>query len=165
MTRGRVTLSMGNESRREDEMASTHCHVCGSEIDASRLARGAKYCSLECRRAAYAEKYRTANDPVGAEPESFLAPNQRAALSELLVAADLIRRGYHVFRALSSGPPCNLMVLVGERVYRIYVKAGLRTPTGRLMFPNVDRAKFDVLAVVERNGAIHYVPALDEFTT
>ena len=137
------------------------CVVCGESIPRARRARGAKYCSLECRREAYKVKYREANSESRFQEEVVLTPNERAAMCELLVAADLMRHGFQVFRALSPGAACNLVAMKAGQVHKVRVKAALRSPTGKLMFPKTTDDEPDIFALVERSGVIYYEPSLD----
>lgn len=79
-------------------------------------------------------------------------------MHELLVALDLMRKGYHVFRALSPACPCDLAVVSGGTTYRIEVTSGYRAKNGRVATP-ADKAKqshkYDVLAIVV-DGEIIY---------
>ena len=129
-----------------------------------KVSRGARYCSTQCRNAAYKARYHEANKVA---PEGNLnvglgevTPNTRASINELLVSADLMRRGFHVYRALAPGSPCNLVMLRAGVLERVEVRAVVRTPSGKLMRPNVAGKNFDVLALVERDGTIHYEPPL-----
>lgn len=80
------------------------------------------------------------------------------ALHELLVAADLLRRGYAVFRALSQSAPCDLAILLGPRLFRVEVTTGYRNASGYVSSPKRkhEREKWDVLAIVLHDGEILY---------
>lgn len=71
---------------------------------------------------------------------------------ELKVAADLMYRGYYVFRSLSPQCPCDMVALGGTdgRLLRIEVK-------GRTFI--CKNTRFDILANVV-NGVITYTPEL-----
>jgi Holliday junction resolvase len=45
-------------------------------------------------------------------------------VSELLVAADLTKRGFHVFRALSSAAPFDLVAHKDQETLRVEVTTG-----------------------------------------
>jgi hypothetical protein len=81
------------------------------------------------------------------------------AMHELLVAADLMKRGSHVFRALSPSCPGDLMILQGSKIKIVEVTTGYRLLNGTLAYPTRKQTeRFDVLAVVERTGKINYIP-------
>ena len=84
------------------------------------------------------------------------------AVSELLVAADLLARGAAVFRAMSPSCPCDLAILAGERLLRVEVKTGHVMPSGSLSYGR-PTSGFDVLAVVIRaTGEVRYFPTVSE---
>jgi hypothetical protein len=78
--------------------------------------------------------------------------------AELLVAMDLTMRGFEVYRAVSHTAPCDLIFCddEGARI-RVEVKSieyrNERTP--RVCLAR-NAGKFDVLAIVDREGRIHY---------
>jgi len=80
------------------------------------------------------------------------------AIGELMVASDLMKRGYHVFRAMSPSAPCDLLVMREGLSARVEVRCVSRTRLGDL--PNAvkstERHRHDILARVERDGTIHY---------
>jgi len=81
------------------------------------------------------------------------------ALHELLVCADLMMKGYNVFRAMSPSCSCDIMATKADVIYRIEVTTGIKYPsTGRISYPahKNGRYLFDILAVVFHNGEIIY---------
>lgn len=78
-------------------------------------------------------------------------------IAELWVAADLMAKGFHVFRHVVVQSPCDLVLMHGRLLLRIECKmrqAGMKGPGIR---PNSER--FDVLAVVDpRSSEIRYYP-------
>lgn len=97
------------------------------------------------------------------------------AIGELLASADLMRRGYHVFRALSPACPCDLLAYraspagtIIDPILRIQVRtARLVAPTGMLVFPldEHDKGTFDVLALAVEGDGVYYVPAFTDAPT
>lgn len=108
------------------------CEVC------SKPCRR-RFCSQRCGATA-----RNGGPTVSAYPG--LASGTVGAISELLVSADLLRRGYAVFRALSAACPCDLAVLKGTTLIRVEVKTSYRY-RGKLMRPTLRTDNFDVLAI------------------
>lgn len=156
------------------------CEACGAPIEDERL-RGqggrTRYCggcgfTADKRRRAEANRRyqgkpreRLLLAPVAVEePAPNVVASTLGALNELAVAADLMRRGYDVFRALSPASPCDLLALRGGLTVRIEVRSVTRGPDGKLrkVVHAKDRGRFDVAALVERNGAIHYKGLPDE---
>lgn len=79
-------------------------------------------------------------------------------LRELLVAADLMERGYHVFRAISPACPCDLVVQKDEVTLRVEVRSLRRNRIGYL-YDGVTRSdigNFDVVANVAMDKTIRY---------
>jgi hypothetical protein len=82
----------------------------------------------------------------------------------MIAAADLMARGYEVFRSLGGGGSCDLIVVKDrEPAMRIEVKTGHRSDSGSITYatPN-DFTAFDVLAIVVDDGEVVYRPGLDE---
>lgn len=93
-----------------------------------------------------------------------VSPGTVGAIHELIVSADLMRRGYHVFRALSQSSPCDLIAFRESGVLlRIEVKTTVRYASGEirvLTFLPGEKEKFDVLALVTHDGGLMYVPEI-----
>lgn len=82
-------------------------------------------------------------------------------LAELLVCADLTRRGYDVYRAVNHGAATDLMIYVNGRGLRVEVKAAQIRPGGQWIAAYSGlRQPHDVLALVAPTGEIRYSPAL-----
>jgi hypothetical protein len=91
--------------------------------------------------------------------------SQIGAAAELVVCADLFRRGYHVFRALAPNCPCDLIAMKDGEILRVEVKsAGFVGTTGRcsIAVPVPSYGKFDLLAVVAQGQHVFYVPEMPE---
>lgn len=71
------------------------------------------------------------------------------AISEMVVAVDLMKKGYAVFRSLSPACFCDLMAVKGDSSLRVEVKTGYESETGRVHFPKSNRP-FDILATYVR---------------
>jgi hypothetical protein len=84
-------------------------------------------------------------------------PLVRGAAAELLVAVDLMRAGLQVYRNLNATGTCDLVAEVDHHFVRVEVKVGTLDASG---VPIVETArqvgKFDVLAVVGPDRAVHY---------
>lgn len=134
-------------------LRDTICLGCGNFIPKSRMSF-AKYCSDKCR---------IEHSEGGSGLE--LASGTTGAIAELLISADLMRKGWNVFRALSPSCPCDLIIMRDNIIKRIEVRSGYRLPsTGNLGFPkkNSDLGKSDHFAIyVHRTGEICYLPEID----
>jgi hypothetical protein len=84
----------------------------------------------------------------------------------LLVAVDLFRQGFAVFRKLGRRSPCDLVIVQGRRCWRVAVRTAYYSVRpyshGRpdpWVPPNPER--FDVVAYVLPDGVIRYEPPLE----
>jgi hypothetical protein len=81
------------------------------------------------------------------------------AIHELIVCTDLLKRGYHVFRAMSPACPCDVAVLCNKQLLRVEVTTGAISGNGNISHPTKDASKFDILAIVI-GGEVEYRPCL-----
>src|ERR1700675_586893 len=119
-----------------------YCENCGKPIPPIRIKRRAKLCSTQCYRERSKKRYKRLN------PRTGLVSGTVGAMNELLVAADLLRRGFSVFRAMSQACSCDLAVLKGRTLLRVEVTTGTLTPGGKISYAPHDRENFDIMAVV-----------------
>jgi hypothetical protein len=127
------------------------CAYCGGALPVERRrGRGRKFCNDDCRAAAL-DPPRLVN----------LAPGEVGAVAELLVSADLLARGYEVFRAVSQNCSCDLVIHRAGRLWRVEVKTGQNRPGAAVYAPRGNPNHYNLLAVVIWPGAIIYTPALD----
>lgn len=132
------------------------CSLCQDPIPPDRARFSwAKFCSRKC--AIRSEKSKA---PKSAYP-GISCPTV-GAIHELIVCADLLKRGFQVFRAVSPASDCDLAVLKQFRLIRVEVTTGYISKTGALQYPKHDDAKSDALAVVVA-GEIHYLPKVSEW--
>lgn len=85
------------------------------------------------------------------------AIHTRGTIAQLVVEADLLSRGFEVYRAVNPGSSCDLLALIhGTKTIRIEVKSCKRDASG-LLFCDISRnvGKFEVLAGVE-GTKVHY---------
>ncbi len=89
--------------------------------------------------------------------EKLRSATDAGAFAELMVCADLLRKHFEVFKAVSAGASCDLIVMKNGAMTRIEVKCGRVNLDGRVTI-NLNRniGKFDVLAIVDRRGTINY---------
>ena len=95
------------------------CRVCQNPISAARVRRHAKSCSYVCTVAFHKSPKLS---PRHGRPRSGLSTPTVGALAELMVAVDLMRRGYEVFRALSPSASCDLAILGTSGLRRVEVR-------------------------------------------
>lgn len=138
------------------------CETCGNPIPVERLNRcdWAKTCSPECSKRRGSVLYRQNNPQRRSLPTGTVG-----AISELRVAADLLQRGYAVFRALSPSCPCDLAILWDNRLFKMEVKTASRSGfTNKVTYSmSSNRNSYDILAAVLPDEIV-YVPALPEYS-
>lgn len=86
-----------------------------------------------------------------------IPPHTVGAVCELQVAADLLQRGFHVFRSVSPHAPCDIIIILNGRMFRIEVRAAKRGVCAT-------HGEYDCLAAVNPDGFITYSPPLDGLT-
>lgn len=86
-----------------------------------------------------------------------IPPHTVGAVCELQVASDLLQRGFHVFRSVSPHAPCDIITMVGGKLFRVEVRAAKRGACST-------HGEYDLLAAVNQDGTIIYSPPLDELT-
>lgn len=99
-------------------------------------------------------------------PLQQLRSRQKGIISELLVAMDLTRKGFEVFRHVSDLAPCDMVALKNDLIWRVEVKYVGTCKSGDQSYHfarYISRSgKFDVLAVVSPDESIHYIKATGE---
>lgn len=96
----------------------------------------------------------------GADEESNLCTGTRGAIHELAVSIDLMRKGWHVFRAISPACPVDLIAMRDGVIYRVQVKKGRLTKAGGLSQPSLlnPNSDFDIMAISTLHDGIKYFP-------
>lgn len=167
-----------NRKKRPDWSADgrvVSCERCHGDIEMDRLRNQAgrtRFCggcapsARAARTAKKAAQYRDAgvtfpSNRSVASPFRELVAGDVGALSEMMACADLIRRGFHVFRAVSPSAPCDLVAVSEAGTYRVEVKTAGRRANGRVSKPKIApavRVRYDVVAYVVHDGEIVYEP-------
>jgi len=112
---------------------------------------GHKFCSRKCSRGYWAVLYGI---------DKLLPCGTVGAIAELVVATDLLKKGYDVFRALSPHCSCDLAILKNRKLYRIEVRNGYRLKNGKTCCTN-KHINADILALYIRvENLIIYTPEL-----
>lgn len=139
-------------------MPARTCEQCQGPIVGKRAGyKWAKFCSKNCAKKSAVEKYPKSDHP-------HLSTPTVGALHELLVAADMLKHGLQVFRALSASCDCDLAALAGKKLIRVEVTTGYKGRTGALIYPPHKPENFDVIAVVSK-GEVYYFPPMAEWFT
>lgn len=131
------------------------CSFCGSRFWTARTQQ--RFCSDGCQREDQLIRNRRVS-PAG----PVVAKHAVGAASELVVAADLLRRGYQVFRAVSGSSRTDLVAYKddSDRPLKIEVKRGSVVQAGYVRYSkNTPVGRYDVLAVAT-DSAVLYEPDL-----
>ena len=138
------------------------CGRCGSELPVRGPGvpgRTRRYCNVRCKASAKRRRQRhfRVEAPLG------VAASTAGAIGEMMVAADLLRRGLSVYRAVNPDSACDLIVMVGPEAVRVEVTKGYRQTPGSKLRERTGHAadRYDVLAVWSPDGTIRYRPELD----
>jgi hypothetical protein len=135
------------------------CKQCGGQfLPKTRLN---VFCSLRCQRERSSVTTGHALRVVGANQTVVIG-----SAHELKVAAELLLRGWFVFRSTSYSSPCDLIAMTAEGfVVRIEVTTGhRRNDNGLVWGRKSSRYKFDAMAVVEYDGTITYIPPVEQWS-
>lgn len=85
-------------------------------------------------------------------------------ISELVVSLDLMRRGFHVYRAMGGAAPVDLLAYrLGGPIIRVECKTARENAHGKPMVKDMDLDDLhhaDHVAFVTHAGAIRYWPEL-----
>lgn len=136
------------ENGNQDEQIK-HCIICGKEIPKNWRSYRSKVCSEDCRKISLKDKGLLPTATVG-------------ALSELTASVDLMKKGYHVFRALSPSCPHDLVIIKDDKTITIQVRTASILPSG-IIFCNKSNMTSDILAMVIGTENIQYEPSLESF--
>ena len=128
------------------------CKECGKQFDV--IHRNKVFCGRICRATNYNKRV--------AIRGSGLPTATTGVISELVVACDLLRRGFEVFRAVSGACSCDLAVIKNGKLLRIEVKTSYKNKyTGKLIVPGHKKQNLDILAVVVNGSEVTYLPELE----
>ena len=128
---------------------------CNGIVPDDRIRRKSKFCSRSCRD----DEYFKARRFVSAYSGSGLSTGTVGAISELVVAADLLTMGYEVFRSLSPACSWDLAVLKDGKLLRIEVRTGYKLDNGKIAWSR-NKGRADHWAVVYDKREIRYDPPL-----
>ena len=140
------------------------CDHCGDPLPWSRLNAAnrdrIRFCSKQCSQAHFKQQMKAA---AGTEHWARLSPGTSGALAELVACADLMARGYEVFRAQSPSCSCDVVAIRDGKVHRVEVRSGYKHQDGTIhtALTRLDPAKYDVLAIVHAGREVVYEPPLD----
>lgn len=88
-----------------------------------------------------------------------LSPYQAAAVSEMVVATEMLLRGFDIYKSVTSAGMCDLVAInrSDEKITRIEVKTARKTPSGKYLHSPARKNKYDILALVFPDKSIKYI--------
>lgn len=134
------------------------CKECRRRFSPIRLHQ--VFCSAECRKEHYKESY-------FAQTFGHMSKIDKSAsgtVGELKASADLILRGWEVFRALNPHTSCDLLAIKNNKMIRVEVKTGFERDGKAYTAPIKHKDRYDLLIQVTPKG-IYYTPELEELGT
>lgn len=125
------------------------CTICGTVFESSD-GRPRKYCE-NCKEDAHRIKIK--------HPE--MSTGTKGALTELMVCADLLIKGYEVFRSVSPTCSCDLIACKPGDLIRIEVRTANRSKAGELLFSKKIRAEVFAIVVLAEDKIIYLDKSLN----
>lgn len=124
-------------------------------------ARGTSYKPQETSKNKCAKATKEAYRKLNPRLNDGLSPGTVGAIAELVIAVDLMKKGYEVFRAMSPSASCDLLVCKGGKFLRIEAKTATRQVNGAIVHGSHDPANSDAVALYDRlTETVLYRPAL-----
>lgn len=127
------------------------CKNCDRKFNSPSHNGKRKFCSKECRSEFTNNEWKKANNR-----NLHLPTGTVGTISELLVCTDLLQKGFEVFRSTTPNCSCDLAILKNKILYRIEVTTGTVSGSGKITYPYKDKNKYDILAIVTKDGKIIY---------
>ncbi len=121
------------------------CQRCGEKYT-PRIALQ-KFCSIKCQKVS-----------PSAFTENKLSNGTIGAIGELAAAAELMKIGWEVFRALSPSCSCDLAAIKDGKLYRFEVRTGYQHPKGRIAYSPYNVRAENVI-VITYPFKMHLFPA------
>ena len=112
--------------------------------------KGKIYCSGSCKLQNHKSKY-------GKPETDNIHPGILGDVNELLVCADLLKKGYEVFRSISHTCSCDLIAMKDGMMIRVEVKSAYLKKNGKFSYAK-GKNSYDLLALVLNYSSIHYLP-------
>ena len=92
---------------------------------------------------------------------SRVNPSVAGKISELLVAADLMARGWQVFFPVYSNKGHDIVAIKNDKIITVEVRSGSKSKTGVISCFKRPEDHSDYYGIVVTGEPVHYEPALD----
>lgn len=128
-----------------------NCKNCNKPFKISGHAWNKLFCKNSCRVEYVGFKGNYQGVPVASV----------GAIAELEVSADLLKKGYAVFRSVSPACSCDLIAMKDRKVLRVEVKTGYQNKDGKIQSNKPKQTDYDILAIVlHQKSIIIYRPTI-----
>lgn len=116
------------------------CEICN--VSFTHQDPQTKVCGKECRKKRMILAY-------GRErANKIMSPSTVGAVSEMLIAVDLLSRGYAIFRSLSPSCFCDLIAVKEGRILRVECRTAYKNQlNGTLSFPKKKNGEIDIFGL------------------
>lgn len=130
-----------------------NCVQCGNEFFQKR--RSQIYCTDRCGTINW-------NKNTIRNPNIGLPSGTVGAITELFVSAELMKRGYEVYRALSPSCDGDIIAIKNNELHKIEIRSGyyyLKTSTGeyKLTYPKAKINGKKLIVMTHSDNKIHFI--------
>jgi len=132
------------------ENVTKECAQCYKTFDTTIPHK--RLCSPVCKTKFNTEK-------TGRTGLNNISTGTMGAISELVCAADLMLKGYAVFRAISPSCSCDLLAMKNGITQRVEVRTGYKDTLGKISwnFTNKDIGRQDLFAIyIRKENCVKY---------
>lgn len=125
------------------------CKQCPTIFTTGRMTT--VFCSQKCQQASYRARG-FGSRPMGELP---LTTGTKGALGELRTCADLLSKGWEVFRAVSPSCSCDLIMHKDGKLLKVEVRTGCKNLKSGVYYPGKGKIRADILAIVLSDGVVY----------
>ena len=120
------------------------CPNCGKRLRFHKVVSKYKCCSEKCQEE-YRAKKKIKDDGVA----GGVTTGNKGNIGELIACADLLRKGYYVYRSVCTNNPCDLVIFDGKnKMFLVEVKTVYINMAGEVKHPPAAKNIFHILAKV-----------------
>lgn len=133
------------------ERIKKNCGTCGKEFVGLKRT---KYCCGRCYNESYGKNSLKSN-------LNGISAGTIGAISEIMVSADLMKKGYEVYRAISPASHCDLIAIKDDEIHKYEVRTGyyniLASGEKKLTVSMVRMDGKELIVVTHSDNKIHYL--------
>lgn len=136
------------------------CDFCGREYEAK--TNNQKYCNKSCGIKSKSIKDGRKRSQLNLSSRLGLKSGVTGKINEMLVAIDLVKRGWCVYAAFEDTHPFYFLIMKDNKMFKVEVKTGRILNNGKISYvvkPS-QKNKHDIVAVVTNLIDIKYIPEI-----